>query len=91
MRIDAVMRRKSRCLLTVTVLLAPASGLTENLLGTEQQLGEIIVTSTPIENEQARLPFAVGTVGEESIQLGRQQLGLDESLVTIWGGRRRGY
>ena len=50
-----------------------------------EQLGEITVTSTRIEDEQARLPVAVGVVGKNEIQLGRQQLGLDESLVNIPG------
>lgn len=49
------------------------------------QLDVITITSTRIEDEQARLPIAVGTVGEDEIQLGRQQLGLDESLVNIPG------
>jgi iron complex outermembrane receptor protein len=74
-----------RFLLTSVVLLAPAAAMAAIDDAMPVQLGEIIVTSTPIEDEQARLPIAVGTVGEDEIQLGRQQLGLDESLVNIPG------
>ena len=49
------------------------------------QLDTIIIKATRIQDEQARLPVAVGTVGKTEIQRGRQQLGLDESLVNIPG------
>ncbi len=71
-------------LLGTTIALASFQ-LTATENDTTIQLDEIIVTSTRIEDEQARLPVAVGTVGKDEIQLGRQQLGLDESLVNIPG------
>ena len=49
------------------------------------QLDPIIIRATRIEDEQSRLPVAVGSVGKDQIQLGRQQLGLDESLINIPG------
>ena len=49
------------------------------------QLDPIVITATRVEDEQAKLPIAVGTVDKDEIQLGRQQLGLDESLVNIPG------
>jgi iron complex outermembrane receptor protein len=49
------------------------------------QLDPIIIRATRIQDEQEKLPVAVGTVGKTEIQQGRQQLGLDESLVNIPG------
>jgi len=43
------------------------------------------VTATRIPTDLVRLPFAAGSVGREEIQRGRQQLGLDESLVAVPG------
>jgi iron complex outermembrane receptor protein len=48
-------------------------------------LEEILVHATRIPVEWTRTPVAVGWVDEDDIQLGRQQLGLDESLVSIPG------
>jgi len=48
-------------------------------------LEEIIVTATRIPTEWSRMGLAVGRVGQDDLQLGRQQLGLDESLVNIPG------
>ena len=48
-------------------------------------LDEVIVTATRIPVEWIRLPLAVGWVDQDEIQLGRQQLGLDEALVNIPG------
>jgi iron complex outermembrane receptor protein len=48
-------------------------------------LEEVIVTATRIPLQWSRIALAVGEVGQDDIQLGRQQLGLDESLVNIPG------
>lgn len=48
-------------------------------------LEELAVTATRIAMDRDQMPFAVGQVGREQIQLGRQQLGLDESLAGIPG------
>lgn len=48
-------------------------------------LEEVIVSATRIPLEWSRMPLAAGRVGQDEIQLGRQQLGLDESLVNIPG------
>ena len=74
-------------LLTGIMLLAPAPALAADDAASPLQLEPItiIITSPRIEDEQARLPIAVGTVGENDIQNGRQQLGLDESLTAIPG------
>jgi iron complex outermembrane receptor protein len=46
---------------------------------------EIIVSAMRIPLEWSRMPAAAGRVGQDEIQLGRQQLGLDESLASIPG------
>ncbi len=48
-------------------------------------LEEVIVSATRIPMEWSHLALAAGRVGKDDIQLGRQQLGLDESLVNIPG------
>ena len=48
-------------------------------------LEEIVVTATRIPTDLVSLPFAVGSVGQDAIQRGRQQLGLDEALVAVPG------
>jgi iron complex outermembrane recepter protein len=48
-------------------------------------LEEIIVTATRIPRTLDRVPAAISVVGEEDIQLARQQLTLDESLSRVPG------
>lgn len=50
-----------------------------------KQLEDITVESTRVEESQYKVPAAIGTVNQDDIQLGRQQLGLDESLNKIPG------
>jgi iron complex outermembrane receptor protein len=69
----------------VILLLLPVVALPANDEAPVLQLDKITITASRIEDEQARLPIAVGTVGEDEIQLGRQQLGLEESLTAIPG------
>ncbi|MFQ5660915.1 MAG: TonB-dependent receptor family protein [Gammaproteobacteria bacterium] len=49
------------------------------------KLEEITVTSTRVEQSLYTIPAAIGIVDKHDIQLGRQQLGLDESLNRIPG------
>lgn len=49
------------------------------------ELDEIMVESTRVDEPQYKVPAAIGTVSRDEIQLGRQQLGLDESLVKVPG------
>jgi iron complex outermembrane receptor protein len=67
----------------VSLTVAPA--LATNNEDIAAQLDTIIIRATRIQDEQAKLPVAVGTVDKDEIQRGRQQLGLDESLVNIPG------
>src|SRR5690606_40992582 len=46
---------------------------------------EIVVTATRAQRTVADVPSAVSVVTEDDIQLGRQQLGLDEALVQVPG------
>lgn len=48
-------------------------------------LEEIVVTATRLERELDNVPAAVSVVGEDEIQLARQQLALDESLSRVPG------
>lgn len=50
-----------------------------------EDLGEITVTSPRVETSVNKVPYAIDLVGKDDIQLGKQQLGLDESLVKIPG------
>ena len=61
----------------------PATVLSANDEVPVLQLEPITVTATRIKDKQENLPLAVGSVGKDDIQLGRHQLGLDESLVNI--------
>ena len=62
------------------------NGVFESALAAEPyELDEITVESTRVDEPQYRVPAAIGTVTQDEIQLGRQQLGLDESLANIPG------
>jgi iron complex outermembrane receptor protein len=49
------------------------------------ELEEVTVISTPFESQEVAVPVAIGSVGKDQIQLGQQQLSLQESLVSIPG------
>ncbi|MDH3763525.1 MAG: TonB-dependent receptor plug domain-containing protein, partial [Gammaproteobacteria bacterium] len=48
-------------------------------------LGSITITATRVEKDIDEIPAAVSTVGQNDIQLGNEQLGLDESLGGVPG------
>ncbi len=50
-----------------------------------RELEEIIVEATRLSGPLDRVPAAVSVVGQDEIQLGRQQLGLDEALTRVPG------
>jgi iron complex outermembrane receptor protein len=74
---------------TTLLLWASAAVVTaseeETALDNVVDLGLITVTSTPHERPEVDVPVAIGSVDKDHIQLGRQQLSLEESLVTIPG------
>lgn len=49
------------------------------------ELGEITVESTRVDKDLYKVPAAMSVVGQDEIQLGRQQMTLDESLVKVPG------
>ncbi|MEO0997261.1 MAG: TonB-dependent receptor [Pseudomonadota bacterium] len=56
----------------------PAAGLAESL-------DEIVVTATRLETTLMTVPASVSVIGRDDVQLGRQLLGLDESLAAVPG------
>jgi iron complex outermembrane receptor protein len=48
-------------------------------------LEEVVVTATRVDKSLYEVPASVGIIGKDDIQLGTQQLGLNESLVKIPG------
>jgi iron complex outermembrane receptor protein len=66
--------------------LVAASALAQQPAPTAQTpLEEIIVTATLIERTLDNVPAAVTVVGEDDIQVARQQLALDEALSRVPG------
>ncbi|UCH41334.1 MAG: TonB-dependent receptor [Gammaproteobacteria bacterium] len=51
----------------------------------DRGLGPITITATRFEKNIDEIPAAVSTVGQDKIQLGKEQLGLDESLGGVPG------
>jgi len=48
-------------------------------------LGPIVITSTRVEKNLDEIPAAISVIGQDEIQLGSEQLGLDESLGRVPG------
>lgn len=48
-------------------------------------MGPIEITATRVAKDRADIPAAISTVGQDQIQLGAEQLGLDESLCQVPG------
>jgi len=75
---------------TATVILwtsySPVAAGDEKTTSSEPyKLEEITVIGTRIERSEVDTPMAIGSVGKDQIQLGRQQNSLEESLLTIPG------
>ncbi len=75
--------KSCRTVMSLAALAIPAVAQTQS--AGLQPLEEIIVTATRIETTLARVPAAVSVVGQDVIQLGRQQLALDEALNRVPG------
>ena len=48
-------------------------------------LGTIVITPTRVEKNSNEIPAAINVIGQDEIQLGSEQLGLDESLGRVPG------
>ena len=55
------------------------------LVAQDEGLGPIEITATRVEKNPADIPAAISTIGQDQIQLGTEQLGLDESLGQVPG------
>ena len=73
-------RWTTQCLSAAGLLIAAVQAHAQN-----DTLEEIVVTATRIETPIAFVPGAVSVVGQDDIQVARQQLGLDESLTRVPG------
>ncbi|MCP4469690.1 MAG: TonB-dependent receptor [Gammaproteobacteria bacterium] len=54
-------------------------------LAQESGLGPITIKATRVEKNITEIPAAISTIGQDEIQLGTEQLGLDESLGRVPG------
>ena len=61
--------------------------LSNSLISSVQasDLGPILITPTRVEKYSVEIPAAISTIGQDEIQLGTEQLGLDESLQRVPG------
>ena len=50
-----------------------------------EELGDVTVKATRVEKSSLRVPAAVSVIDQNEIQLGMQQLGLDESMRRVPG------
>ncbi len=66
-----------------SVCLLPAGLVAQQ--STTNDLEEIIVEATVLERSLDSVPAAVSVIDQDEIQVGRQQLGLDESLTRVPG------
>lgn len=71
--------------LKILIPLIMATGATSAIAQTSSPLEEIVVVGTRTEQALSTIPMAISVVNKDAIQLGRQELGLDESLIAIPG------
>jgi iron complex outermembrane recepter protein len=77
--------RPGMTVLLLSTLHGGYSAAQEDDLDVALTLEPVIVEATRLGTEIDRVPAAISVVGRDDVQLGRQQLGLDESLVAIPG------
>ncbi|MBT8438069.1 MAG: TonB-dependent receptor [Gammaproteobacteria bacterium] len=56
-----------------------------HLVAEDTGLGPIVITPTRVEKNPDEIPAAISIIGQVEIQLGTEQLGLDESLAGVAG------
>lgn len=76
-----------KCLICyLSALLCPCALIAQQIAPANSgELEEIIVEATRLSRPLSRVPAAVSVIGQDDIQLGRQQLGLDEALSRVPG------
>ena len=82
---NAPFRQLSQTCVSATLALSAGSVLAQAAPSNQPPLDEIVVTATLIERNLDDVPAAVTVVGEDDIQLARQQLALDEALSRVPG------
>ncbi len=78
-------RRLAYSLLSATLIAFTAGAQQTSAPTSANPLDEIIVRATMIERDLAHTPAAVSIIDQDTIQLARQQLALDESLGSVPG------
>lgn len=73
--------------ITAVALASAGNVLAENteIAADPSKLDEIIVNATRMEKRIDQVPAAISAISKRDIQLGRQQVGLDESLAAVPG------
>ncbi len=73
--------------ITAAALASAGNVLAENteIAADPSKLNEIIVRATRMEKRIDQVPAAISAISKRDIQLGRQQVGLDESLAAVPG------
>ena len=71
--------------LKVLIPLLMAAASTSAIAQSQSPLDEIVIVGTRTEQVLSSVPMAISIVNKDAIQLGRQELSLDESLVAIPG------
>ena len=80
---DLTVRRKSMKIKKIAIaalLLGSSISMAQ-----DKSMGPIVVTASRVEKNIADIPAAISIIGQDEIQLGTEQLGLDESLGRIPG------
>ena len=72
-------------LLAATALIPALASAQDNPAASEDDLEEIVVQATRMSRPLDSVPAAISVVNQAQIQLGRQQLGLDEALNRVPG------
>ena len=78
---------RQRCLVLsfAPLSLLPLAASAQSDTAQKVPLDEIVVTATLIDRTLDRVPAAVSVITQDDIQLGRQQLALDEALAQVPG------
>ena len=58
---------------------------TTSLIAQDKGIGTIEVNATRVDKQISEVPTAISSIGQDEIQLGNEQLGIDESLKAVPG------
>jgi iron complex outermembrane receptor protein len=77
--------RSHQLLFAAACAAGSAAAIAADTSSTVEELSDVTVTATRVEKSSLKVPASVSTVGRDDIQLGRQQIGLDESMGGVPG------